>query len=229
MLRTLETLFRGASARSEERVRDAYAIELIDQKVREAEAQLRAAKGTLASLIQRQRAEQRQADALATRILDLTQRARIALEADREDLATEAAEAIATLENEARVRGETLNRMDHQVLRLQQTVENTHRRIVDLKQGAMQARAIRREQNMQSKLRTTSGGQAAIDEAEELIARVVGADDPGEQADILADINRQLNRADVADRMADAGIGDPTRSTATDVLARLKADKRKTS
>ena len=51
MLRTLETLFRGASARSEERMRDAYAIELIDQKLREAEGQLRAAKATLASLI----------------------------------------------------------------------------------------------------------------------------------------------------------------------------------
>lgn len=228
MLRTLETLFRGASARSEERVRDAYAIELIDQKLREAETQLRTAKGTLASLIQRQRSEQRQADALAGRILDLTQRARIALESDREDLAAEAAEAIATLENEARIRAETLNRMETQVLRLRQTVEHTHRRIVDLKQGAMSARAIRREQAMQSRLRTTVGGQAAIDEAEELVARVLGQDDPGEQADILADINRQLNRSDVADRMADAGIGDPTRSTAADVLARLKTTRKST-
>lgn len=229
MLRTLETLFRGASARSEERVRDAYAIELIDQKIREAEAQLRAAKGTLASLIQRQRAEQRQADGLATRILDLTSRARIALDSDREDLAQEAAEAIAVLENEATVRAETLTRMESQVLRLQQTVEQTHRRIIDLKQGALSARAIRREQAMQSRLRTTVGDQAAIDEAEALIARVLGQDDPGEQAQILADINSQLNRTDVATRMADAGIGAPTRASAAQVLARLKADKDKKS
>lgn len=43
MFRTLSTLIAGVSARSEDRVRDAFAIELIDQKIREAEAQLRAA------------------------------------------------------------------------------------------------------------------------------------------------------------------------------------------
>lgn len=223
MFRTLETLMRGASARSEERVRDAYAIELIDQKVREAEAQLRMAKGTLASLIQRQRSEQRQADQLSGRILDLTKRAEIALNADREDLAIEAADAIATMENEARVRADTLTRMESQVMRLRHTVEATHRRIVDLKQGAMAARSIRREQQMQTRLRSTAGNQAAIDEAEELIARVLGRDDSGEQADILRDIESGLDRTNVADKLAAAGMGDPTRATGSEVLARLKA------
>ena len=223
MLRTLETLFRGASARSEERMRDAYAIELIDQKLREAEGQLRAAKATLASLIQRERTERRQAEALAARIADLTGRARLALESDRADLAAEAAEAIALMENEAQMRAETLARMETQVLRLRRTVEATHRRMVDLKRGATAARAIRREQTMQSRLRTTDGAPAAIDEAEALIARVMERDDPGERADILQDIDASLDRRDVADRMADAGLGTSTRSTAAQVLARLKA------
>lgn len=57
MFGTLKTLFIGASSRAEETVRDAYAIEMIDQKIREVEASLSAAKSTLASLIQRQRSE----------------------------------------------------------------------------------------------------------------------------------------------------------------------------
>ena len=59
MLTTMRTLFLGASARAEEQVRDHFSIELIDQKVREAQAQLKAAKVGLASLIQRKRSEER--------------------------------------------------------------------------------------------------------------------------------------------------------------------------
>jgi phage shock protein A len=64
MFKTLSTLIAGVNARSEDRVRDAFAIELIDQKIREAEQSLKAAKATLASLIQRQRSEERQRDTL---------------------------------------------------------------------------------------------------------------------------------------------------------------------
>ena len=127
------------------------------------------------------------------------------------------------MENEAQMRAETLARMEMQVLRLRRTVEATHRRIVDLKQGAAAARAIRSEQAMQSRLRTTDGAPAAIDEAEALIAQVMEREDPGERADILQDIDASLDRRDVADRMADAGLGTSTRSTAAQVLARLKA------
>ena len=96
MFRTLSTLIAGVSARSEDRVRDAFAIELIDQKIREADAQLKAAKAMLASLIQRQRGEQRQRDALRGRIADMTTRAAEALQAGRDNMArSEAAQAIA--------------------------------------------------------------------------------------------------------------------------------------
>ena len=118
MFKTLATLINGANARSEDRVRDAFAIELIEQKIREAQTSLKAAKATLASLIQRQRAEDSQRSALQSRIADLTKRAKSALDSDREDLATQAAEAIAQMENELIVRNDTLRRLDQKVLRL---------------------------------------------------------------------------------------------------------------
>ncbi len=62
--KTFSTLIAGVNARSEDRVRDAFAIELIDQKIREAEQSLNAAKATLASLIQRLRSEALQHDTL---------------------------------------------------------------------------------------------------------------------------------------------------------------------
>ncbi|KQB97053.1 phage-shock protein [Loktanella sp. 1ANDIMAR09] len=226
MFKTLATLINGQNARAEDRVRDAFAIELIDQKIRESEASLRAAKATLASLIQRQRSEEKQHAGLKNRINDLTKRAKEALDNDREDLATEAARAIANMENELAVRSETLDRLDQKVVRLRTSIESGHRRIIDLKQGAIQARAVRREQNIQMQMTKTGVQNGSVEEAEELIARVLGRDDPFERSEILADINRDLEGGNLTDRMADAGFGNATRATVDDVLARLKSSKK---
>ena len=224
MLTPLRTLFIARSAEAEERLRDATAITLIEQKIREAEAGLRAAKGTLAALIQRQRSEQRLADTLSTRIDDLTERARQALDNDREDLATEAATAIATMENELPQRRATLDSLDAKVMRLRQTVEAAHRRIIDLKQGAITARAMRSEQRSQMHLSSTVAGQGSMEEVDALIKQVLGGDDPFEKSQILSEINSDLSHDTLTDRMADAGLGGATRSTASDVLKRLKSN-----
>lgn len=226
MFKTLATLINGQNARAEDRVRDAFAIELIDQKIRESENSLRAAKATLASLIQRQRSEEKQHAALKTRISDLTKRAKEALDSDRDDMAAEAARAIANMENELTVRAETLDRLDQKVIRLRTSIESGHRRIIDLKQGAIQARAVRREQNIQVQMTRTGVQNGSVEEAEELISRVLGKDDPFERSEILADINRDLDGDTITHRMADAGFGSATRSTADDVLARLKSGKK---
>lgn len=222
MFKTLSTLITGANARAEDRVRDAFAIELIDQKIREAEATLKAGKATLATLIQRQRSEKSQRDGLRKRVTDLTARAQAAVDAGDDDMALQAADAIAQMENELTVRDGTCDRLDQKVLRLRHSIEQGHRRIIDLKQGAIQARAVRREQEIQVKLGSVTQS-SATEEAEELIARVLGRDDPFEQSQIMADINNDLSHGSLTDRMSDAGFGDPTRATAQDVLSRLKS------
>jgi phage shock protein A len=223
MFGTLRTLMQGTNARAEERVRAAFAIELIDQKIREGSEGLRLAKTTLASLIQRQRNEERQIAALSARATDLMGRAREALESGREDLATEAAEAIAVMENELTLRRETQCRLEGRVMRMQTSVETATRRLIDLKQGAIAARAVRDEQALQMRMNTTLSGISPMAEAEALIAEVLGRDDPYEQSEILAEIDRGLNRETIADKLADQGFGSALKSTTADVLARLKA------
>jgi len=137
MFKTLSTLIAGVNARSEDRVRDAFAIELIDQKIREAEAGIKAAKATLASLIQRQRSEERQKQNLDTRIKDMTKRAEQAIENDRDDMATEAAHAIAQMENELAIRRETLARLDQKTVRLRSSIEAGHRGFLVYDEGVL--------------------------------------------------------------------------------------------
>ena len=223
MFSTLKTLMDGASARAEDRLKDTYAVELIEQRIREAETNLSAAKVTLASLIQRKRSEVRLAKTLDTRIADLTARAEKALEADREDLAKDVAGAIAEMENERRAREDSIASLESRVARLQVSVEAAHRRIVDLKQGAITARAVRHEHKSQARLNRTFASASAADEAEALIKRVVDQDDPFEQSEILKDIERGLDGRSIAGQLEDAGFGDPTRSTAASVLERLKS------
>lgn len=222
MFGTLKTLLQGANARAEERVRAAYSIELIDQKIREATEGLKVAKATLASLIQRQRGEERQIAVLQSRSADPLERGRAAMISGREDLATEAAEAVAVMENELSLRRETRARLEARVIRLQASVEATNRRIIDLKQGSVAARALRDEQALQARLNTTLAGTNPLAEAEELIAGVLGREDVYEQAEILTQIDRNLDRSDVADRLAAEGFGRPMKTTAADVLARFQ-------
>lgn len=226
MFATLKVLFDGESARREDRLKDTYAVELIEQRIREAETNLSAAKVTLATLIQRQRSEQKLSDSLDSRIAQLTTRAREALDADREDMASEAAAGIADMENERRIRSETIDRLDKRITQLRSSVEAAHRRIVDLKQGAISARAMRREQAIQRKLNRTLAGTSAADEAETLIKRVLGDDDPFEQSQILRDIDRSLSGEAVDQKLSDAGFGDPNKVTADAVLDRLKTSKK---
>lgn len=222
MFNTLKTLVAGSNAYAGERIRDMYSIELIDQKIRESGEALKSAKYGLASLIQRERSETRQITSLEGRISDLMERAGEALKADRSDLAKEAAQAVADMENELIVRRETVCRLETRVLQLRHSVEAANRRILDLKQGAVAARSMRREQGIQKKLLHHSGGESAMDEAENLIARVMEQDDPFEQNEILRQIDNGLQNEDVADRMAEAGFGASSKMTASDVMSRLQ-------
>ena len=152
-------------------------------------------------------------------------RAQDAMDKGRDDLAGEAASVVAQMENELTIRIETCDRLSQKVIRLRNSIESGHLRIIDLKQGAIQARAVRREQAIQTKVNSTIGRTSSTQEAEDLISRVIGQDDPFEQSEILREIDRDLGHETLTDRMSDQGIGVSTRTTADDVLARLTPKK----
>jgi phage shock protein A len=224
MFATFKTLMIGASARAEERVRDAYALELIEQKIRDVETAQKAAKATLASLILRQRTETRTIEALAKRSDTMMARAREAMASGRSDLAGEAAEAVAQMENELTLRRETLDRLETKVQRLRTSVEAGHRRIVDLRQGAISAKAIRREQDVQMQLVRSGATTSSVEEAEALIARVLNRDDPFEASRILQEIDKGLNHDTLEERLSDQGFGPALKVTRAEILARISTE-----
>lgn len=223
MLNLIKTLLDGASARAEDNLKDRFAIDLLAQRIRDAETGLAAAKQTLAALIVRQRAEQSGLDQLDRRIADLETRTLSALSANNEALAEGGASAIAELENEREVRRATVKSLGEKTLRMRLSVEQAHRRIVDLNQGMISARAIDAERKAQQRLNRSIGRTASINEAEELLARIKESSDPFEEAGILDEIDGELRHEAIRDRLAEAGHGPATKVRAKDVLERLKS------
>lgn len=225
MFGTLNTLWRGMAARSEEALRDRHAVALLDQKIRDSAAHLQAAKLTLAGLIGKERLETRQLSTIRARIDDLTDRAGQALAAGRDDMATVAATAIADLENEAATRQATVASLTERVERLRFSLERASRRMADLRQAAATARAAAAEGRAKRPLGNTVAQQSDMAEAEELVGRIMGAPDPFEEDEILRGIDAAISHTDVHERMAEAGFGAKTRVSAADVLARLKTPR----
>ncbi|TPI34837.1 PspA/IM30 family protein [Mesorhizobium sp. B3-1-9] len=223
MLSLIKTLLDGASARAEDNLKDRFAIDLLAQRIRDAEAGLAAAKQMLASLIVRQRAEQTSLDQLDRRIADLETRTLSALSAKNQALAEGGASAIAELENEREVRRATVKSLGEKTLRMRLSVEQAHRRIIDLNQGMISARAIDAERKAQSRLNRSIGRTASINEAEELLARIKESSDPFEEAGILDEIDGELRHEAIRERLAEAGHGPATKVRAEHVLARLKS------
>ena len=102
------------------------------------------------------------------------------------------------------------------------SVERADRRIIDLNQGMISARAIDAERKAQSRLVRPIGRSASLNDAEELLARITAASDPFEEAGILDEIDGELRHEAICDRLADAGHGPAVRVRARDVLERLK-------
>src|ERR1043165_5843535 len=98
MLKTIVTLVRGAAFRAEEELSDRSALLILDQQIRDSAAGIERAKRALAIAIAQDEAEGKRLETTLARIADLEERAVAALSGGGDELAAEAAEAIAVME-----------------------------------------------------------------------------------------------------------------------------------
>jgi phage shock protein A len=224
MFKTIATIFLGRAGRAEEAIIDANAALMLEQKIREAEAGHDAAKRGLAALIARSKTERKALEGIETRIADLTERTRAALDAGKETLAADAAKLVADLENERAVRRRTLAGADEKADRMRLAIEKTQRQLIDLRQGLITARAIEAERKAVKSLKGDLSANAAIREGEEVLKRLLSSTDPIDEIEALEEIDAQLAGDDVVDRLTEAGFGKPEKLRAEDILERIKSD-----
>lgn len=229
MLKTIVTLVRGAGIRAEEEFVDRNALLILDQQIRDAAAGIERANRALAVAIAHDEAEGKRLQATLARIADLEERTVAALGGGREDLAGEAAEAIAVMEADRDSIREARATFAREIAQLKRVAAASRQRLAELERGrriASAAEAVRRLKTGPGpfgKSGAFGNSAAALADAETTLRRLRERQAEDAAADAaLETLDGEANSASVAGRLEAAGFGKPTRPTAASVLDRLK-------
>src|SRR5215470_1180198 len=227
MFKTVFTLFRGSVAVAEEVLEDRTALLILDQQMRDTATSLDRSKRALALAIAQDQQEGRKLEATNARIADLEVRAGAALEGGREDLAREAAEAIAGLEADRDAAMTARALFASEITRLKRYVSGAEARITELDRGRRIARASEAVRSLRrSGIEAARPYESTLPEAENTLKRLRERQMEAQAADeALVELDAASGPLATAEKLAEQGFGPRMKSTADDVLARLKAKR----
>jgi phage shock protein A len=153
---------------------------------------------------------------LAAKTSDLEQRASEALRAGRDDLAAQAAEAIATMTTDIDASEQASRRFAAEVALARREVDAQRHRLSELDRGRRLARI---GNALTTTMHASKTGLDSFSEAEAALAKVTADNHDGRfvQQEFAPPAERLI------ERLSDAGFGAPSQIRAADILARLRA------
>jgi phage shock protein A len=187
----------------------------LDRSIASAQRAHTDARRALAIALAEEAREAERRACVSAKISDLEQRAVQALRAGRDDLALQAAEAIAAMTTDITASERASLRFAAEVALARREVDAQRRRLSELDRGRRLARIGSALSGTSS---TSPEGLDSFTEAEAALARVVAENhDARVLREELASPAERL-----IERMSDAGIGEAVQIRAADVLARLR-------
>lgn len=224
MLKTLIMMVRSHTFAASEAVADQNALLILDQQMRDAGAAIGRAKKALAVATAQENQERHRLEVARAQIAELETRAVAALEGGREDLAAEAAETIASLEEEREAAATARALFDAEIAKLRTHVLQQRMRLAQLERGRRIARAAEEVRvARRGRIEAAPIFEGTLAEAEATLARLrdrqVEADAAEAAYDALDDTARPIT---VAEKLAAEGFGSRLKPNAADVLARLR-------
>jgi phage shock protein A len=224
MLKTLITLVRGRTALIAEEVADQDAFLILDQQMRDATGALDRAKKAFAVAIAQESQEGQRLDATHARIADLETRAVAAIEAGRTDLATEAAETIATLEAECDASVTARALFATEIAKLKGHILQQQMRFSQLERGRRIARAAEAVRvARRGRIESAPIFAGTLAEAETTLARLREHQVVADTAEAAFEaLDTATGPIAVAEKLSAEGFGPRLRPNAADVLARLR-------
>ena len=227
MFKTVVTLFRGSVAAAGEELEDRTALLILDQQMRDAAAAVERSKRTLALAIAQDQQEGRKLEATIARIADLETRTVAALDGGREDLAKDAAEAIAGLEADRDAAMTARALFATEIARLKGHVASAQARITELDRGRRIARAAEAVRALRrGGIEAARPYESTLPEAENTLKRLRERQIEAQAAaDALIELDAATGPQATAEKLAEQGFGPRLKSTADDVLARLNAKR----
>ena len=157
----LLTAMRGGAQEAGEALVDSQALRILDQEIRDADAELHRSREALANIMAKQKLAADKLSKVSARIAEYEQYALKALESGNETLAREVAEKIAGLENEAKLESEQAEAYANSVANLRQAVQQAEGNIKRLKQQVDVVKATESVQKAQLAVSQRYGGSQA--------------------------------------------------------------------
>ncbi len=221
MFNTLITLVRGRSHDATQALADANALSILRQQLRDAAAGVEAARRSVAVVMAYAERERKSLPRVTAQLSDLEARALAALGQGREDLAVEAAAAIAQLEAERATVQTALVTYDVEIARLRDEVSGAETRLRELQRGLQLADAAQKSQSVRGVV--SRPVTASLTEAEATLARLQQRQFHAEAtAAAVTELSAGLSAEAISARLAAAGCGPALKPDAAAVLARLK-------
>ncbi|MGL4238839.1 PspA/IM30 family protein [Tabrizicola sp.] len=221
MFNTIVTLIRGRSHEAAQKLEDANALSILRQQLRDAASGVEAARRAVAVVMAYADRERKALPRSNTQLSDLEGRALAALGQGREDLAIEAAAAIAHLEAERNTTETALATYEIETARLREELAQAEGRLRELKRGLQLADAAQKSQSVRGVV--SRPVTASLAEAEATLSRLQSRQAHAEAtAAAVVELSAGLSADTVAARLAAAGCGPALKPDAAAILARLK-------
>lgn len=221
MFNTIFTLVRGRSHDAAQALADANALSILRQQLRDAALGVEAARRSVAVVMAYAERERKSLPRITGQLADIETRALAALGQGREDLATEAAAAIAQLELQRATTETALATYEVEIARLRDEVSTAETRLRDLQRGLQLADAAQKSQSVRGVV--SRPVTASLAEAEATLSRLQTRQAHAEAtAAAVADLSAGQSADAVAARLAAAGCGPSLKPDAAAVLARLR-------
>ncbi|TVT82628.1 PspA/IM30 family protein [Pseudomonas sp. H3(2019)] len=219
----LFTALRGGASEVGEAIADQQALRILDQEIRDADSALANAKRELVTIMAKHKLSAERVAQYNAKIKDLESKAMAAIQANREDLALEVAEAISTLTNELDAEQKQTTEFGAYADKMRKDITKAEARIKSLRQQVDMAKARESVQKAQVSASIASGGangklETAVSTLNRLQARQEQRAAELEASDELADAS---TGNDLERKLREAGIT-PDQGSANAILDRLK-------
>ena len=219
----LFTALRGGANEAGEAIADQQALRILDQEIRDADSALANAKRQLVTIMAKHKLSTDRVSEHNAKIKDLESKAMAAIQANREDLALEVAEAISTLTGELEVEQKQATEFGGYADSMRKDITKAERRIKSLRQQVDMAKARDSVQKAQVSASIASGGangklETAVGTLNRLQAKQQQRAAELQAQDQLADAS---TGTDLERKLREAGIT-PDSGSANASLERLK-------
>ena len=218
-------MIRSALFGASENLEKGHQHALLARQVREAGQVVQAARNAVALTLAEQARETGRLERIGATLADLETRAVKAIQAGRDDLARDAAEAIAALEDDRDATRQARKGLETELASLKERVRDAEARLRDLQRGRSVTAA--RERIMQAGGIAASTERSSLGDAEATLDRIRARQDQERLTeDALLALSSDQAPDRIIDRLAAAGCGAPLQTSTDSVLdrLRLKAD-----